>query len=96
MPRIEACLDLTEFEKGQIVGLKTAGWSNKRTADFVGCSKSTVFNVYRKYIGEGNARTSREKCGSKKKPPHKRTKICWLACNNDRRRQAVELLKKKI
>ena len=67
MPRIEACLDLTEFERGQIVGLKTAGWSNKRTADFVGCSKSTVFNVYRKYIGEGNARTSREKCGSKKK-----------------------------
>ena len=74
MPRTEASLDLSEFERGLIVGLKTAGWSNKKVAEFVGCAKSTVFDIYRRFTEEGSTRTSREKCGSKKRPHRKKTK----------------------
>lgn len=67
MPRPPACLDLGDFERGQIVGLKTAGWSNRRTANFVGCSKDTVRQIFNTYSETGNVNRHRENCGSHRK-----------------------------
>lgn len=67
MPKPEACLDLGDYERGQIVGLKTAGWTNARVAEFVGCHKDTVRNIFKTYRETGNINRRREYCGSVRK-----------------------------
>lgn len=67
MPKPQACIDLGDYERGQIVGLKTAGWSNRKTAEFVGCSRETVRNIFNRYEETGNANRRRENCQSDRK-----------------------------
>lgn len=67
MPRTVACLDLGDYERGQIVGLKTAGWTNTRVAEFVGCHQDTVRKIFKTYRETGNINRRRENCRADRK-----------------------------
>lgn len=67
MPKPPACIDLGDYERGQIIGLKTAGWSNTRVAEFVGCDRGTVRNIYNRYEDTGNVNRHRENCRRERK-----------------------------
>ncbi|GFW34244.1 transposable element Tcb1 transposase [Trichonephila clavipes] len=52
---------LSEFERGLIIGMKTAGWSTRRVAGQVDCSECAVRNCWEQWTGEG---THARKTGS--------------------------------
>ncbi len=39
--------DLSDFERGMVVGARRAGLSISKTADLLGFSQTTIFRVYR-------------------------------------------------
>ncbi|GFW39615.1 transposable element Tc1 transposase [Trichonephila clavipes] len=43
---------LSEFERGLIIGMKTAGWSTRRVAVQVHCSECAVRNCWEQWTGE--------------------------------------------
>ncbi|GFW78333.1 transposable element Tc1 transposase [Trichonephila clavipes] len=53
---------LSEFERGLFIGMKTAGWSTRRVAGQVDRSKCTVRNCWEKWTREG---THARKTGSR-------------------------------
>ncbi|GFY19730.1 transposable element Tcb1 transposase [Trichonephila clavipes] len=53
---------LSEFERGLIIGMKTAGWSTRRVADQVDRSECTVRNCWEQWTREG---THARKTGSR-------------------------------
>ncbi|GFW26891.1 uncharacterized protein TNCV_1377341 [Trichonephila clavipes] len=44
---------LSEFERGLIIGMKTAGWSTRRVAGQVGRSECAVRNCWEQWTREG-------------------------------------------
>ncbi|GFS73453.1 transposable element Tc1 transposase [Trichonephila clavipes] len=44
---------LSEFERGLIIGIKTAGWSTRRVAGQVDCSECAVRNYWEQWTREG-------------------------------------------
>ncbi|GFU42681.1 transposable element Tc1 transposase [Trichonephila clavipes] len=44
---------LSEFERGLIIGVKTAGWSTRRVAGQVDCSECAVRNCWEQWTREG-------------------------------------------
>ncbi|KAJ3662621.1 hypothetical protein Zmor_006960 [Zophobas morio] len=44
---------LSEFEKGRIVGMREAGFSIRQTADRIGRSVSTVLQCWRRWFEDG-------------------------------------------
>ncbi|GFX23184.1 uncharacterized protein TNCV_4559691 [Trichonephila clavipes] len=52
---------LSEFERGLIIGMKTAGWSTRRVAGQVDRSECTVRNCWEQWTREG---THARKTGS--------------------------------
>ena len=46
-------MDLSEFDKGQIVMARRLGQSISKTAALVGCSRSAVVRIYQKCSKEG-------------------------------------------
>ncbi|GFX08010.1 transposable element Tc1 transposase [Trichonephila clavipes] len=52
---------LSEFERGLIIGMKTAGWSTRRVAGQVDRSECAVRNCWEQWTREG---THARKCGS--------------------------------
>ncbi|GFW52558.1 transposable element Tcb1 transposase [Trichonephila clavipes] len=52
---------LREFERGLIIGMKTAGWSTRRFASQVDCSECAVRNCWKQWTREG---THARKTGS--------------------------------
>ncbi|GFW33247.1 uncharacterized protein TNCV_2859251 [Trichonephila clavipes] len=44
---------LSEFERGLIIGMKTAGWSTRRVAGQVNRSKCAVRNCWEQWTREG-------------------------------------------
>ncbi|GFY35709.1 uncharacterized protein TNCV_2751031 [Trichonephila clavipes] len=52
---------LSEFERGQIIGMKTAGWSTRRVAGQVDRSECAVRNCWEQWTREG---THAQKTGS--------------------------------
>ncbi|GFV61732.1 uncharacterized protein TNCV_188901 [Trichonephila clavipes] len=52
---------LSEFEKGLIIGMKTAGWSTRRVADQVDRAECAVRNCWEQWTREG---TNARKTGS--------------------------------
>ncbi|GFY01246.1 uncharacterized protein TNCV_5077131 [Trichonephila clavipes] len=52
---------LSEFERGLIIGMKTAGWSTRRVAGQVNRSECAVRNCWKQWTREG---THARKTGS--------------------------------
>ncbi|GFV56781.1 transposable element Tc1 transposase [Trichonephila clavipes] len=52
---------LSEFERGLIIGMKTAGWSTRRVVGQVDCSECAVRNCWEQWTREG---THAQKTGS--------------------------------
>lgn len=59
--------DLTEFQRGMIVGARLVGASVTRVAELVGASKSTVSSVTSQYAKTGKTSADRRSCGRKPK-----------------------------
>ncbi|GFY05603.1 transposable element Tcb1 transposase [Trichonephila clavipes] len=59
--------DLSEFEKGMIVGMRCAGCSMTETAIYLGRARSTVSAVMTAYKKCGNATSGKHNSGRKRK-----------------------------
>ncbi|GFV35330.1 transposable element Tcb1 transposase [Trichonephila clavipes] len=59
--------DLSEFEKGMIVGMRCAGCSVTETAIYLGCARSTLSAVMTAYKKCGNVTSGKHNSGRKRK-----------------------------
>jgi predicted transcriptional regulator len=55
--------DLSDFERGQIVGARLAGAPVTKTATVLGVSRATVSKVMSAYTNHGKATSVKRKCG---------------------------------
>ncbi len=53
--------DLSEFERGMVVGARQAGIS--KTADLLGFSSTTISRLYRELSGKEKISSERQFCG---------------------------------
>ncbi|KAK9526165.1 hypothetical protein VZT92_015917 [Zoarces viviparus] len=58
--------DLSEFERGMIVGARRAGCSIAETVNLLGFSKTAVSRVYREWCAKQKTSSHRESCGRKR------------------------------
>lgn len=58
--------DLSEFERGTIVGARRAGCSIAETVNLLGFSKTAVARVYREWCAKQKTSSRRETCGRKR------------------------------
>ncbi|XP_015463034.3 uncharacterized protein LOC107197795 [Astyanax mexicanus] len=57
--------DLSDFDRGMIVGARRAGCSVSKTADSLGFSRTTVSRVFREWNQKQKTTTNRRSCGRK-------------------------------
>ncbi|XP_071040588.1 uncharacterized protein [Parasteatoda tepidariorum] len=55
--------DLTEFQRGMIVGARCVGTSISKTAALVKCSRAAVVNVYKEWTIKQKTGSQRQTCG---------------------------------
>ncbi len=57
--------DLSDFERGMVVGARRAGLSISETADLLGFSHKTISSVYREWYEKEKISSERHLCGRK-------------------------------
>ncbi len=57
--------DLSDFERGMVVGARRAGLSISKTADLLGFLRTTISKVYREWSVKEKISSERQLCGRK-------------------------------
>ncbi|GFT58392.1 uncharacterized protein TNCV_2118931 [Trichonephila clavipes] len=70
---------LSEFEKGLIIGMKTAGWSTRRVAGQVDHSECSVKNCWEQWTREGTHARKTGSGATKKTTKREDRRIVWQA-----------------
>ncbi|GFX39950.1 transposable element Tc1 transposase [Trichonephila clavipes] len=72
-------MQLSEFERGRIIGRKTAGWSTCRVAGQVDRSESAVRNCWEQWTREGTHERKTESGATRKTTRREDRRIVWKA-----------------
>uniref|UniRef100_A0A9J7YBC7 Tc3 transposase DNA binding domain-containing protein n=1 Tax=Cyprinus carpio carpio TaxID=630221 RepID=A0A9J7YBC7_CYPCA len=57
--------DLSNFERGMVVGARRAGLSVSQSAQLLGFSRRTISRVYKEWCEKGKTSSMRQSCGPK-------------------------------
>ena len=81
-------MDLTEFQRGVIVGASLAGASLSKTAEICNVSKSSAYNVLSAYCKRGKTTSDKTNCGRKRKLSQRDASVLKIIVSKKRKTTA--------